>query len=54
MTPVHGTALDIVGRGVASTGALESAIRLAASLSVADKQRTLAGEGPSPRARMAS
>jgi 4-hydroxythreonine-4-phosphate dehydrogenase len=32
-TPSHGTAYDIVGQGVATTGALESAIRLAAQLS---------------------
>jgi 4-hydroxythreonine-4-phosphate dehydrogenase len=31
-TPSHGTAFDIVGKGVAKTGALESAIRLAAQL----------------------
>jgi 4-hydroxythreonine-4-phosphate dehydrogenase len=31
-TPAHGTAFDIVGRGVANTGALEQAIRLAARL----------------------
>ncbi len=31
-TPAHGTAFDIVGRGVATTGALENAIRLAARL----------------------
>ncbi len=31
-TPAHGTAFDIVGKGVASTGALESAVRLAARL----------------------
>lgn len=31
-TPAHGTAFDIVGRGIASTDALESAIRLAARL----------------------
>ncbi|HVF62894.1 MAG TPA: 4-hydroxythreonine-4-phosphate dehydrogenase PdxA [Casimicrobiaceae bacterium] len=31
-TPAHGTAFDIVGRGVASTGALEQAIRWAARL----------------------
>lgn len=31
-TPAHGTAFDIVGKGVASTGAIESAIRLAAKL----------------------
>ena len=28
-TPAHGTAFDIVGKGVASTGAMESALRLA-------------------------
>ena len=31
-TPAHGTAYDIVGRGVATTGALENAIRLGARL----------------------
>jgi 4-hydroxythreonine-4-phosphate dehydrogenase len=31
-TPAHGTAFDIVGRGVAGTGALENAIRLCARL----------------------
>ncbi len=31
-TPSHGTAYDIVGQGVATTGALENAIRLAARL----------------------
>ncbi len=31
-TPAHGTAFDIVGKGVATTGALETAIRLAATL----------------------
>jgi 4-hydroxythreonine-4-phosphate dehydrogenase len=31
-TPAHGTAFDIVGQGVATTGALESAVRLAAQL----------------------
>lgn len=36
-TPAHGTAFDIVGKGVASTGALESAVRLAAKLA---KRRT--------------
>ena len=30
-TPSHGTAFDIVGKGVAKTGALESAVRLAAN-----------------------
>jgi 4-hydroxythreonine-4-phosphate dehydrogenase len=31
-TPAHGTAFDIVGRGKATTGALEQAVRLAARL----------------------
>lgn len=31
-TPAHGTAFDIVGRGVATTGALEAAVRLAADI----------------------
>jgi 4-hydroxythreonine-4-phosphate dehydrogenase len=31
-TPAHGTAFDIVGKGVATTGALESALQLAARL----------------------
>lgn len=31
-TPSHGTAFDIVGKGIANTGALESAIQLAAQL----------------------
>lgn len=31
-TPAHGTAFDIVGKGMASTGALESALHLAARL----------------------
>jgi 4-hydroxythreonine-4-phosphate dehydrogenase len=31
-TPAHGTAFDIVGQGIANTGAIESAIRLASRL----------------------
>lgn len=31
-TPAHGTAFDIVGRGVANTGAIENAIKLASRL----------------------
>ena len=31
-TPSHGTAFDIAGKGVAKTGAIESAVRLAAQL----------------------
>ena len=33
-TPAHGTAFDIVGKGVANTGALEQAVRLAARLAL--------------------
>jgi 4-hydroxythreonine-4-phosphate dehydrogenase len=39
-TPSHGTAFDIVGRGVAKTGALESAVRLAAQLASMKTQET--------------
>jgi 4-hydroxythreonine-4-phosphate dehydrogenase len=39
-TPAHGTAFDIVGRGVASSGALEQAVRLCARLSADRKTRT--------------
>jgi 4-hydroxy-L-threonine phosphate dehydrogenase PdxA len=38
-TPAHGTAFDIVGKGVASTGALEQAVRLAARLAASRKTR---------------
>lgn len=38
-TPAHGTAFDIVGKGVASTGAIENAIRLGARLAAARKDR---------------
>jgi 4-hydroxy-L-threonine phosphate dehydrogenase PdxA len=36
-TPAHGTAYDIVGRGVATTGGLENAIRLGARLAASRK-----------------
>ena len=36
-TPAHGTAFDIVGQGIATTGALEQAVRLAARLSAGRK-----------------
>jgi 4-hydroxythreonine-4-phosphate dehydrogenase len=36
-TPAHGTAFDIVGKGVATTGAIEHAVRLAARLAAARK-----------------
>ncbi len=48
-TPAHGTAFDIVGKGVASTGALEQAVRLCARLAVARKDARLRGEAsPTP------
>jgi len=37
-TPAHGTAFDIVGKGVASTGALEQAVRLAARLAASRRR----------------
>jgi 4-hydroxy-L-threonine phosphate dehydrogenase PdxA len=43
-TPAHGTAFDIVGKGVASTGALESAVRLAAKLAGGSSVAAQAGE----------
>jgi 4-hydroxythreonine-4-phosphate dehydrogenase len=39
-TPAHGTAFDIVGQGKATTGALESAVRLAARLAISRRART--------------
>jgi len=36
-TPAHGTAFDIVGKGTATTGAIEHAVRLAARLAAARK-----------------
>jgi 4-hydroxythreonine-4-phosphate dehydrogenase len=41
-TPAHGTAFDIVGKGIASTGALEQAVRLGARLAASRKQRQTA------------
>jgi 4-hydroxythreonine-4-phosphate dehydrogenase len=43
-TPAHGTAFDIVGRGIASTGALERAVRLCARLAASRKRARLRGE----------
>jgi 4-hydroxythreonine-4-phosphate dehydrogenase len=37
-TPAHGTAFDIVGKGVATTGALEQAVRLGARLAATRTQ----------------
>ena len=39
-TPAHGTAFDIVGKGVATTGALEQAVRLGARLAAHRKIAT--------------
>ncbi len=39
-TPAHGTAFDIVGQGVASTGGLESALALAAKLAASKGARS--------------
>ena len=36
-TPAHGTAFDIVGNGIADTGAYEAAIRLAARIAARKK-----------------
>ncbi len=46
-TPAHGTAFDIVGKGVATTGALEQAVRLCARLAASRKiqPRTAAHAG---------
>ena len=41
-TPAHGTAFDIVGKGVATTGALEQAVRLAARLAAARRVKAAA------------
>ena len=38
-TPAHGTAYDIVGQGIADTGALEAALALAARLAMARGER---------------
>ena len=38
-TPAHGTAFDIVGKGVATTGALEEAVRLCARLASGRKDK---------------
>ncbi len=43
-TPAHGTAFDIVGKGVATTGAFENAIRLGARLAAAHRNEMPRGE----------
>jgi 4-hydroxythreonine-4-phosphate dehydrogenase len=42
-TPAHGTAFDIVGKGIATTGALEQAIRLCSRLA-ASRRRSMVGQ----------
>ncbi len=42
-TPAHGTAFDIVGQGIADTGAFEAAIRLASRLAAKDGGVTCQG-----------
>ncbi len=48
-TPSHGTAFDIAGKGVASTGALERAVRLCARLA-ASRKAAWSGEVAPPSA----
>jgi 4-hydroxy-L-threonine phosphate dehydrogenase PdxA len=45
-TPAHGTAFDIVGKGVATTGALEQAVRLCARLAAARREARRRGSAP--------
>jgi 4-hydroxythreonine-4-phosphate dehydrogenase len=40
-TPAHGTAFDIVGKGVATTGALEAAVRLCARLASGRRDKAI-------------
>lgn len=47
-TPAHGTAFDIAGKGVASTGALERAVRLCARLAALRKTAPPRGETAAP------
>lgn len=42
-TPAHGTAYDIVGKGIADTGAMETALALAARLAIARGRKTMEG-----------
>ena len=50
-TPAHGTAFDIVGQGVATTGALEQAVRLAARLARSRKPAATRSRQASPSHR---
>ena len=48
-TPAHGTAFDILGQGKADPGALDQAVRLAATLARAPSRRGQAGSSrPAP------
>ena len=47
-TPAHGTAFDIVGRGTATTGALEEAVRLCARLAASSRSRNVIPMQPAP------
>ncbi|CAN7480547.1 4-hydroxythreonine-4-phosphate dehydrogenase PdxA [Bosea sp. LjRoot9] len=48
-TPAHGTAFDIVGKGVASPGALQTAIELAGRLAAAQARGSIGNLVQSPR-----
>jgi len=47
-TPAHGTAFDIVGKGIASTGALEQAVRLCARLAASAQIHSARGDAAAP------
>ena len=47
-TPAHGTAFDIVGKGIAQTGALEQAVRLCARLAASRRDVATARREPRP------
>ena len=47
-TPAHGTAFDIVGKGIAATGALEQAVRLCARLSASARINSGRSEAAAP------
>ncbi|AIF49655.1 4-hydroxythreonine-4-phosphate dehydrogenase PdxA [Pelosinus sp. UFO1] len=38
VTPAHGTAYDIAGKGIANTGAFENAVKMAARIALCDKK----------------
>jgi 4-hydroxy-L-threonine phosphate dehydrogenase PdxA len=45
-TPAHGTAFDVVGKGIADIGAYEAAIRLAARIAARKKASSTAAASP--------